>query len=121
MFQAKVFYTYREFLDSKEDYDYPRKPTEKKVLSANTKEELENLVVVHNTRIYTDYNLSVAAMRLADENDMNESRRIREEEKMINDILYDEETARMNFFWRKLRHISNWYNGTHTIWGQRKF
>jgi hypothetical protein len=120
MFQTKVFYSYRDFLESREDYDYPRKSIEMKILSANTKEELENLVIAHNTRIRTDYNLQVAAMKLSYENERLEKKQIEEENIILNNLKYDEETSQLHFFWRKLRHLSDWYNGTHTIWGQRK-
>jgi hypothetical protein len=120
MFQIKVFYTYRDFLDSREDHDYPRKPIDMKILSADTKEELENLVIAHNTRIRTDYNLQVAAMKLTHENEMIERKRIEETNRISNNLKYDEEISQMSFFWRKLRNVADWYNGTHTIWGQRK-
>jgi hypothetical protein len=120
MFQTKVFYTYRDFLESREDYDYPRKPTEMKILYANTKEELEDLVIAHNTRIRTDYNLQVAAMKLTYENERNERKRIEEEKINIQNMEYDEQTVKLNFFFRKLRHLVDWYNGTHTFDGKRK-
>ncbi len=120
MFQTKVFYSYRDFLDSCEDYDYPRKPTDMKILSANTKEELEDLVIAHNTKIRTDYNLQVAAMKLTYENERNERKRIEEEKMIIQNMEYDEETAKLNFFFRKCRNILDWWNGTHNFDGQRK-
>jgi hypothetical protein len=120
MFQTKVFYTYRDFLESREDYDHPQKLTEMKVLYAKTKEELENLVIAHNTRIRTDYNLQVAAMKLTHENERLERKHIEDINKILVNLKHDEETTQMNFFQRKLRNISDWYNGTHTIWGQRK-